>query len=87
MEFVYSKCKRCTIEDISKEEGLGYKAVQRISYIYAKKEISKVDDNRHEILCIDETSLKKRYREFVLVIYSPVDNRIVDILEDRSKKR
>ena len=87
MEFVYSKCKRCTIEDISKEEQLGYKAVQRIFYICAKKEISKVDDEGHEVLCIDETSLKKRYREFVLVIYSPIDNKIIDILEDRSKER
>ena len=87
MELVYNKCKRCTIEDISKEEELGYKAVQRIFYIYGKKEISKVEDDGHEILCIDETSLKKRYREFVLIIYSPVNNRIVDILEDRSKER
>lgn len=87
MEYVYRKCKRCTIEDISKEEELGYKVVQRIFYIYAKKEISKVEDNGHEVLCIDETSLKKRHREFVLVIYSPVDNRVVDILEDRSKER
>lgn len=43
-----------------------------------------MNDDGHEVLCIDETSLKKRYREFVLIIYSPVDNRIVDILEDRS---
>jgi transposase len=87
MEYIYKLCKINTIQDVSRLEDLGYKAIQRIFYIYAKKEVLTIDEGGHEVICIDETSLKKRHRQYVLVIYSPISGKIIDILEDRTKER
>jgi transposase len=63
---------------------LGYDATEGIYYRQISKKV--LTDNDIEILGIDEISLRKGHKDFVLVISDIVNKRVIEVLSNRLKE-
>lgn len=83
---VYQSCLKTTRKAVAVGEGLSQSTVKEIFNRIAAVKKSSVICNRIRVLGIDEISLKKRHRQFVLVISDISRKCILAVLPDREKK-
>jgi len=83
-KYIYQLCKENTISFVSRFEGLGYDATEGIYYRQVNKKV--VTQKDIEILGIDEISMKKGHKDFVLVISDIGNKRVIEVLENRLKE-
>jgi len=81
---IYQLCKENTISFVSRFEGLGYDATEGIYYRQVNKKVAIQKDI--EILGIDEISMKKGHKDFVLVISDIGNKRVIEVLSNRLKE-
>ena len=83
---IYESCLSSSCKRVALREGLSHSTVKEIFNRIAALKKASVNSNRIRVLGIDEISLKKRHKQFVLVI-SDIDRKcIIAILPDREKK-
>ena len=84
---IYGLCLSDNRKAVAKREGLSQSTVKGIFLRFSKKKFDRGQTGRcPRVLGIDEISLKKRHRQFALVL-SDVERRcILDILPERSKE-
>ena len=83
-QYVYHLCRENTITFVSQFEHLGYDATEGIYYRQVNKKV--VIQKDIEILGIDEISMKKGHKDFVLVISDIGNKRVIEVLSDRLKE-
>jgi transposase len=83
-QYVYHLCRENTFTFVSHFECLGYDATEGIYYRQVSKKV--LTDNDIEILGIDEISMKKGHKDFVLVISDIGNKRVIDVLSNRLKE-
>lgn len=83
-QYVYQLCRENTVAFVSQFECLGYDATEGIYYRQVNKKV--VIQKDIEILGIDEISMKKGHKDFVLVISDIGNKRVIEVLEDRLKE-
>ena len=76
-----------TVEDVSIRESLGYEAVMGIIERHIKPEVNWQDIERIDTIGIDEISLKKGHKDFVVIVTALTDGKItvLAVLKDRKK--
>jgi len=78
-----------TIEDVSIKEDLGYKAVEAIVERWIRREVKWAEVKRVKVLGLDEITLKKGQRDFVVIVTAKSASgevRILAVLPDRKKQ-
>lgn len=83
-QHIYHLCRENTITFVSHFECLGYDATEGIYYRQVNKKV--VTQKDIEILGIDEISMKKGHKDFVLVISDIGNKRVIEVLENRLKE-
>ncbi len=83
-QYVYHLCRENTVTFVSQFECLGYDATEGIYYRQVSKKV--LPDNDIEILGIDEISMKKGHKDFVLVISDIGNKRVIEVLSNRLKE-
>ncbi|BBO89369.1 ISL3 family transposase [Desulfosarcina ovata] len=83
---VYQSCLTSTRKDVAKREGLSQSTVKEIFNRLAALKKSVGVDGLTRVLGIDEISLKKRHKQFVLVISDISRKCILAVLPDREKQ-
>lgn len=83
-QYVYHLCRENTVTFVSQFERLGYDATEGIYYRQVNKKV--VTQKDIEILGIDEISMKKGHKDFVLVISDIGNKRVIEVLENRLKE-
>lgn len=86
-QYIFNRCKNSDFKTVSKLEKLGYHAVKDIYYRLCKNQEAQRqnDDSVVEIIGIDEISLKKRHKQFILIISDLNRKCIIDVLPNREK--
>jgi len=85
-ESVYEDCLSGTRKKVAEKECLSCSAVKEIFYRQAKAGIKPADAMRTRVLGIDEISLWKRHKQFVLII-SDIERKCVQaVLPERTKE-
>lgn len=76
-----------TVENVSIQEGIGYEAVMEIIQRHVQTTIDWYAIERLEQLGIDEISLKKGHKDFVVIVSYRIGNeiKILAVLKDRKK--
>lgn len=83
---VYQACVSNTIKSVAKLEGLSPSTVKAIFNYYSALNHTSIVSRTIRVLGIDELSIKKRHKQFVLVL-SDIDRKcILAVLPDREKK-
>ena len=83
---VYQACLASTRKAVAIREGLSQSTVKEIFNFYAAMKHTSTVSHATRVLGIDELSLKKRHKQFVLVL-SDIDRKcILAVLADREKK-
>ena len=85
--YVFEQYRHSAITEVVRCEGLGYKAAQGIFYRQVEKRISQAKRRCVHRLGIDEISLKKRHRQFALILSDLDRGCVIDVLEDRHMER
>ena len=84
---IYRLCLSDNRKDVANREGLSQSTVKGIFLRYAKMRVNPAHTKRcPRVLGIDEISLKKRHRQFALVLSDIERKCILDILPERSKE-
>ncbi len=83
---IYGRCKKEDQSTVAREERLHPITVNNIFKRWAKRARRDGQSRRLRILGIDEISLKKRHKQFVLVLSDLQRRCVVEILPERSKK-
>ena len=83
-QYIYHLCRENTVTFVSHFECLGYDATEGIYYRQVNKKL--VTQKDIEILGIDEISMKKGHKDFVLVISDIGNKRVIEVLENRLKE-
>lgn len=81
---IYYLCQENTISFVSRFECLGYDATEGIYYRQVNKKV--VTQKDIELLGIDEISMKKGHKDFVLVISDIGNKRVIEVLSNRLKE-
>ena len=82
---IYEKCKSGNRKKVAEKEGLSQSTAKDIFNRWARSKIHRSEHILTRVLGIDEISLKKRHKQFALVL-SDIDRRcILDILPVRDK--
>ncbi len=83
---IYQACLGSTRKAVAVDEGLSQSTVKEIFNFYAAMKHTSIASHTTRVLGIDELSLKKRYKQFVLVL-SDIDRKcILAVLANREKK-
>lgn len=83
---VYQACLSSNFKAVAVREGLSQSTVKEIFNFYAAMKHASIVSHTIRVLGIDELSIKKRHRQFVLVL-SDIDRKcILAVLADREKK-
>lgn len=84
---VLSQLIGSTVEAVSEEEGIGYEAVMGIIRRHVRTEVDWDTIDRLEQLGLDEISLKKGHKDFVVIVSARIGNeiKILAVLKDRKK--
>jgi transposase len=83
---VYQSCLAGTCKAVAEREGLSQSTVKDILNRFAALKANSADFHMTRVLGIDEISLKKRHKQFVLVISDIERKCILAFLPDREKK-
>ena len=85
---VLSQLIGSTVEDVSEQEGIGYGAVMGMIRRHVRTEVDWDGIDCLEQLGLDEISLKKGHKDFVVIVSARVGNemKILAVLKDRKKK-
>ena len=77
-----------TVEDVSIKEDLGYEAIMGIIDRRVKPEINWEESKKIDAIGIDEISLKKGHKDFVVIVTARTGGKItiLAVLKDRKKK-
>jgi len=85
-ELVYESCLSGNRKKIAERECLSQSVVKEIFYRWAKAKIKPGDTIRTRVLGIDEISLKKRHKQFVLIV-SDIERKCVQaVLPERTEE-
>jgi len=82
--YIYRLCREKTVSFVSQFECLGYDATEGIYYRQGSKKLTTQEDI--EILGIDEISIQKGHKDYVLVISDIGNKRVLEVLKDRHKE-
>ena len=84
---VLLSCINSTISDVAIKEGVGYDSVCGVIDRNIEKEIDWKTIPRLDVIGVDEISLKKGHRDFVVIVTARSEDeiRILGVLKDRSK--
>ncbi len=83
---IYETCLSDNRKDVANREGLSQSTVKDIFFRLTKNQVDRHAVGCPRVLGIDEISLKKRHKQFALVL-SDIDRRcILEIFPERSKK-
>ncbi|MFO8083752.1 MAG: helix-turn-helix domain-containing protein, partial [Desulfobacterales bacterium] len=83
---VYQSCRTSTRKAVAVREGLSQSTVKEIFNRLAALKRGAVANGKTRVLGIDEISLKKRHKQFVLVISDISRKCILAVLPDREKQ-
>ena len=83
---IYQRCKKEDQATVAREERLHPATVNDIFKRWAKRMVRNRENLEVRVLGIDEISLKKRHKQFVLVLSDLERRCVVEILPDRSKR-
>jgi transposase len=84
--YIYQPYKESSIQTIHRQEGLGYKAAEGIFYRQATAALQESTVTLVSRLGVDEISMKKRHKQFALVLSDLDRNCVIDVLEERHKE-
>ena len=84
-QYVYQRCLSSTRKAVAEEEWLDQDTVKGIFKRWAKQVVKAQRREMVRVLGIDEISLKKRHKQFVLVISDLERHRVIAVLPDREK--
>lgn len=84
---VFNQYRHTAIQEIVNQEGLGYKAAQGLFYRQAEKRLTQTGRPLVRRLGIDEISLKKRHKQFILILSDLDRGCVIAVLEDRLMER
>jgi transposase len=85
-EFVYEQCLRSDRKAVARQEHLSESTVKDIFIKWAKKATQLQKHRRVRVLGIDELALKKRHKQYVLILSDLERHCILAILPNRKKK-
>jgi transposase len=85
-EFIYENCLRSDRKAVARQEHLSESTVQDIFLKWAKKATQRQKHCRVRVLGIDELALKKRHKQYVLILSDLERHCILAILPNRKKK-
>ena len=85
-EFVYQSCLRSDRKAVARREHLSESTVKDIFVKWAKKATQRQKHRRVRVLGIDEMALKKRHKQYVLILSDLERHCILAILPDRKKE-
>ena len=85
--YVFNQYRHTAIQEIVRQEGLGYKAAQGLFYRQVEERLSQTGRSLVCRLGIDEISLKKRHKQFILVLSDLDRGCVIAVLEDRLMER
>lgn len=86
-QYIFDHYRESSIQHISRQERLGYKAAQGIFYRQAAAQLCAQARPLVKRLGVDEISTKKRHKQFALVI-SDLDRRCtIAVIEERHKEK
>jgi len=85
-EMVYENCLSCNRKKVAEKECLSHSVVKEIFYRLAKARIKPTGSIRTRVLGIDEISLKKRHKQFVLIISDIERKCVLAVLPERTKE-
>jgi transposase len=85
---VLSQLIGSTVEEVSEQEGIGYGAVMGMIQRHVRAEVDWDGIDCLEQLGLDEISLKKGHKDFVVIVSARMGNeiKILAVLKDRKKK-
>lgn len=83
---VYQGCLSSTCKAVAVREGLSHSTVKEIFNRFAALKQNSMTADTLRVLGIDEISLKKRHKQFVLVISDITRKCVLAVLPDREKK-
>jgi transposase len=88
-KYILLQLVHATIEDVSRKEDLGAKAIEGIVERWISREVQWGEVKRMKILGLDEIALKKGHRDFVVIVTarSASDEvKVLAVLPDRKKQ-
>ena len=85
--YIYQQYKESSIQTIHRREGLGYKAAEGIFYRQAAAALQGPTTTLVRRLGVDEISMKKRHKQFALVLSDLDRNCVIAVLEERHKEK
>jgi transposase len=85
-QFVYESCLLSDRKAVAMREHLSASTVKEIFIKWAKRTIRRAHESPVRVLGIDELSLKKRHKQYALVLSDLERHCIIAILPDRKKK-
>jgi transposase len=83
---IYRACRSGNRKDIALREGLSQSTVKEIFFRLAKNQVGKHAARCPRILGIDEISLKKRHKQFAMVLSDIESKCILEVFPERSKE-
>jgi transposase len=86
-EEVAQRVKDSTVKAIARSEGLNWETVNRIVHRVGARKGLFSSPKIVRWVAFDEIALKKRHKLFSLVISSPEEGKVLDLLEGRTKKQ
>lgn len=80
-------CVNSTVFDVSIKEDMGYEAVMGVIDRHIEKEVDWKSIRHLDVLGLDEISLKKGHKDFVVIVTGRINNetQILGVLKDRLK--
>jgi len=85
--YIYEQYRENSIQAIHRLEGIGYKAAEGIFYRQAQADLENQGLRLVRRLGVDEISMKKRHRQFILVLSDLDRNCVIAVLEERHKEK
>lgn len=85
--YIYEQYRENSIQAIHRLEGIGYKAAEGIFYRQAQADLENQGLRLVRRLGVDEISMKKRHRQFILVLSDLDSNCVIAVLEERHKEK
>lgn len=86
-KYIYDHYRESTISHIANQEALGYKTAAGIFYQQAEAQVTASKTRQVKRLGIDEISMKKRHKQFILVLSDLDRNCVIDVIEERHKEK
>ncbi len=85
-QYVYEQCLQCDRKAVARQEHLSESTVKEIFVTYAQRTIQRPTQNPVRVLGIDELALKKRHKQYVLILSDLERHCILAVLPDRKQE-